>query len=169
MTDYPTLRIGVLQSLMELKGRIEQDSNFLKLESCPYDNETVGVLDHIFAPIERIVEIEKLIEVGSLRRPRPKDMKLSEEDQSQVETTARDLLSQLNSLGEGEKGLDTQTKIQIIKTKATLIEQLLKLRERWFNVKRTAEFQEVVIAILDDLIADRDRDEFLRRIDPYRE
>jgi hypothetical protein len=170
MSTYPTLRLGVLQALIELKGYTEQHPDALRAKECPYDQETIQALELIFKT--RVVEkiVEKVVEKEVRGRGRPTgDTKLSMADQEDVESSATELLAQLQALGEGEKGLDTSTKIQIIKTKATLIEQLLKLRERWFNVKRVAQFQIVVIGILDDLLAEGDRQEFLKRVEPYRE
>lgn len=170
MSTYPTLRLGVLQALIELKGYTEQHPEALQAKECPYDKETVDALELIFKT--RVVEkvVERVVEKEVRSRGRPTgDTKLSDEDQQDVESSANELLGQLKALGEGEKGLDTSTKIQIIKTKAALIEQLLKLRERWFNVKRVAQFQTVVIGVLDDLLGEADRQEFLKRIEPYKE
>lgn len=171
MTTFPTLRIGVLQSICELKDKFNANDTLFDGKDCPYDAETIAALRQIFKI--KIVEttIEKIIErevTGARGRPKV-DSKLSEEDQQTVEESARELLDQLKTLGEGEKGLDTQTKIQIIKTKATLIEQILKIRERLFNVKRSSQFQTVVIGILDDLMDEDRRDAFMKRIEPYRE
>ena len=171
MTTFPTLRIGVLQALLELKVATEADDALLSSAECPYDRETVDALNKIFEV--RTVEKEVIKEVIKEEKPqrgRPTvDPKLSEDDQQEVEDSARELLTQLKALGEGETGLDTQTKITIIKAKAVLIEQLVKLRERWHNVKRVATFQAVVIGILDDLVGEDDRQEFLKRVEPYRE
>lgn len=168
MTTYPTLRIGVLQSLIELKAQLAHDNQLLELEVCPYDRETVTALKTIFTErvVERVVEKEVVRVISPEERA---DTKMSLSDQEEVAESARELLSQLKVLGEGETGLDTQTKIQIIKTKATLMEQLVKLRERWMNVKRQSQFHAVVIGILDDLLAENDRAEFLRRLEPFRE
>lgn len=167
MTTFPTLRLGVLQSMIELQAQFHHNPQLFDEKECPYDRETVDVLRRIFAvkTVEKIVEKEVIREVGRT----PVAEKLNSAQQEEVEQTALDLLQELKKLGNGEKGLDTSTKIQIIKTKATLIEQLLKMRERFMNVKRVANFQTVVIAILDDLLDEDRRQEFLKRVEPYRE
>lgn len=167
MTTFPTLRLGVLQSLIELQAQFHHDPKLFDQKECPYDRETTDVLRRIFAvkTVERVVEKEVIREVG--RTPAP--VRLNSAQQEEVEQTALDLLNELKKLGNGETGLDTSTKIQIIKTKATLVEQLLKMRERFMNVKRVATFQTVVIAILDDLLDEDRRQEFLKRVEPYRE
>ena len=167
MTTFPTLRLGVLQSMIELQAQFHHNPQLFDEKECPYDRETVDVLRRIFAvkTIEKEVVREGIKEVGRT----PVAEKLNSAQQEEVEQTALDLLQELKKLGNGEKGLDTSTKIQIIKTKATLIEQLLKMRERFMNVKRVANFQTVVIAILDDLLDEDRRQEFLKRVEPFRE
>jgi hypothetical protein len=170
---YPTLRLGLLQGMVQLKENVDANPDFLKSSDCPYDPETVGILTKIFA--SKIVE--KTITRGAdpendekRGRGRPsKAQQLSGDDADELENTAKELLTQLKKLGDGEKTLDTGARIQIIKTKATLIEQLLKMRERMMNVKRMATFQAVVIGILDDLVGEDGREAFLKRISPYRD
>lgn len=166
MTTFPTLRIGVLQSMVELQAQFHHDPQLFEAKDCPYDRETVTALKQIF----KVREVEKIVEKEVIREIAPvKDEKITPEQQEQVETTAFDLLKQLNDLDNGERGLDTATKIQIIKAKTTLIDQLTKLRERIMNVKRVSVFQTVVISILDDLMDEDRRQEFLKRIEPYRD
>ena len=166
MTTFPTLRIGVLQSMTELQAQFHHDPHLFEAKDCPYDSETISALKQIF----KVREVEKVVEKEVIRTVEPvKDENLTKEQQETVETTAFGLLDQLKELGEGEKGLDTSTKIQIIKAKTTLIDQLVKIRERVMNVKRVSVFQTVVISILDDLMEEDRRQEFLKRIEPYRD
>lgn len=167
MQIFPTLRLAVVQGMLDLKRQYDAEPTFFKASECPYDAETVEMLEGIFA--SRIVEVEKIVTVTveaeaskEARRER-----LNGEEQDLVDKTVGDMLKELNRLGEGELGLDTQTRVQIIKAKATLIDQMLKMHERVMNVKRVANFQTVVISILDDLVTDADRDVFLQRLEPY--
>lgn len=163
---FPTLRLAVVNNFRDLKRRYDSDPHFLRQPDCPYDPETIDLLEQILVSKEVVVEkvIEKVVEVSpeSVRGG-----KLSGEDQDVIEKTVTDLLKELNTLGEGEKGLDTQTKIQIIKAKAGLIDQVLKSHERIMNVKQVAAFHTVVISILDDFVGEEDRQAFLKRMEPY--
>lgn len=174
--SYPTLRLAVLQSLISLKHQLEVDPKFLDGEECPYDAEVKDLIHRVLTTtiVEKVVE--KYVEKKGQVRRGPKsaaDVQLSAEDQEEVEATATDLLKELKGLGkmdDGEdRGLDTQTRITIIKAKAALVEQLLKVRERLTNVRRIAHFQTTVISILDDLVGEDDRSEFLKRLEPYRD
>lgn len=169
MQIFPTLRLAVVQGLLDLKRQYDADPLFLRVPECPYDVETVEMLEKILTSrtveVEKIVE--KIVEVEAKVDKAERRERLTEDEQELVDKTVGDMLKDLNKLGEGEKGLDTQTKIQIIKAKATLIDQMLKMHERVMNVKRVANFQTVVISILDDLVSEADRDIFLQRLEPY--
>ncbi len=167
MQTFPTLRLAVVQGMLDMKRQLDADPSLLRTPECPYDAETIEMLEQIFA--SRIVEVEKIVEVQveSEAAKAERRERLTGEEQDLVDKTVGDMLKELNKLGEGELGLDTQTRVQIIKAKATLIDQMLKMHERVMNVKRVANFQTVVISILDDLISAADRDVFLKRLEPY--
>lgn len=174
MTTYPTLRLGVLQGLAGLKASFDADPDYLKHPDCPYDADTVKMLEELFEA--RVVEVIKEVQVerperGKVGRP-SKSGELADEDAGEVENEAVTLLRELRNLGkdaDGElKNLDTGTRLQIIKTQAALMEKLVSIRERFTNVRKVSQFQQTVITILDDLVAEDNRDEFLKRIEPYR-
>lgn len=173
--NYPPLRIGLLHALLQLKERFDADETIL--EGSPYDPETVALLRDLFKAkvVEKRVEVEVQTKVKAGRGRPTKDVALSAEDQEKLRGTIQDLIKELEELGdgsgegEGGKNLPTGERIQIIKTKGGLLDQLLKQQERVFNIKRMSEFQEVVIAILDDLVSEEDREIFLKRLEPYRD
>lgn len=175
MSTYPTLRLGVLQALAGLKASFDVDQEFLRKPDCPYDSDTVDLLERMFEP--KTVEVIKEVAVtkperGKVGRPK-KAGELSEDDAAEVEEEAKTLLRELRGLGKGAEGelktLDTGTKLQIFKTQAMLMEKLVSLRERFTNVRKVAHFQQTVMSILDELIEEDKRDEFLKRIEPFRE
>lgn len=173
MTDFtfPPLRAGVLASLVDLKERVDQDPDFL--DNSPYDNEAKRVLAVLLAPkvVEKEVRVEVPIAAPARGRGRPtKDVALSDEDQAKVRENIEALLKQLSEMGTGEdEKLETSERIQIVKTKAALNEQLLKMQERVFNVKRMSDFQTIVLGIVESLVPDADKHLFMERIEAYRD
>lgn len=174
MSNYPTLRLGVLQAMSDLKALVDADPEYLRNPDCPYDSATVELLERLFKPIE--IEVIKEVQVekpsrGKVGRPSGKGQ-LTDEDAEEAEEEVKQMLKELRSLGrtnEGElKQLDTSTKLQIIKTQTALLEKLISIRERFTNVRQVAHFQQTIMGILDDLIEDEKRDEFLTRLEPFR-
>jgi hypothetical protein len=105
MATYPTLRLGVLQALIELKDATTQHEGLLRTKECPYDKETIEALETIFKTrvVEKVVEREKVVEVVAKGRGRPTTgTALTLVDQENVEESATELLGQLKALGEGE-------------------------------------------------------------------
>lgn len=160
---YPTLRVTVLQGLRDLKEMFENDPAVLKDGNCPYDPDTIAILTRILTP--KIVRVEVPVETAA---PAVKQVGLlNGEDSETVEITIMSMLKELRELGEGEKTLDTQTKVAIIKAKATLIDQVMKQHERIMNIKRIANFQAVVFSVLDDFVSEADRQAYIKRMEPY--
>ncbi len=67
-----------------------------------------------------------------------------------IEKQIGSLLAELNRMGE-QTGLDHSEKLQYLKTKAALVEKLIAMRERLFNLKEMSEFQSVIMAFLEDV------------------
>lgn len=168
---FPILRFAALQNIAQLKAEYDRDPELFRSGTCPYDEETIAVLVKLFAPTIVTETIEKKVivnENGGKRGPK-EGAGLTGEDLDEVNAELVDMLKQLRQMGEGEAKLDTGERLQIIKTKASLIEQLIKARERVLNVKHLANFQAVVISILDDLVDEDAREVFLKRLEPYRD
>lgn len=166
--NYPPLRLQVLTALAELKDRVLADPDLFEKDSdIPYDGETLTILKKLMAPQVVTKVVEKEVKVKGERGRPTKDIVLSAENQEMVSRELKALMEALNSMGTGE-GLETNERIQITKTKANIVEQVLKMQEREVNVKRMSDFMEVVVGILDDLIDERGRETFLKRIEPYR-
>lgn len=165
MTSYPPLRLAVLTGLLSIKENL----GMLDDADSPYDAETTEVLKKLLAPsvVEKIVEKEVPVEPKAGRGRPSKDVRLSEEDQQTLTKEIHDLVKALNTMGTGE-GLETRERIQITKTKASLLDQLLKMRERNTTASRVEEFMEVTIKILEDFATEENREQFLKRLEPYR-
>lgn len=170
--SYPSLRIGVLRALQDLKRHYTVDPEIFQRSDCPYDSDVRAVLEEILKveTVEKIVEKRVVHEsAGSGKRgPRPK-LGLNEADQELVSNELSDLLDELKKMNDPDKDLDQSAKLAVFKLKVAIIESIVKLRERVLNIKRLAGFEAVVISILDDLVSEDDREVFLERIAPYRE
>lgn len=176
MDNYPTLRLGVLQGIAALKAMCDSEPGYLRKPSCPYDNDTIDLLEKLFQPIEVVIEKEVIVEKpsrGQVGRPTSaKKAELGHDDAAELEAEAKEMLKELRTLGKTTdseiKQLDTATKLSIIKTQTQLMEKLVSIRERFTSARKVAEFQQTVIGILDDLVPEDKRDEFLARLEEHR-
>jgi hypothetical protein len=168
MSNYPPLRIVVLQGLLALREQVQAYPDFLSNPDCPYDEATKAVLAQLFEvrTVENIVE--RVVQSSTGERGRPsKEIKLDNEDQRKVLDEIKKTLEQLNSMAM-DATLQTGERIQVAKTKTGLLDQLLKMMERHTAVVKVEKFKEEVIGILNDLVDEKDRELFLARIEPLR-
>jgi len=165
MSNFPPLRLAVLTGLIGLKNNLDS----LNEDSCTYDEETKQALLDLLAPkvIEKIVEKEVPVEAKNGRGRPSKDIRLSEEDQQMVLDEIKKTITDLNAV-EITDGMDVREKIALFKTKGDQLERMLKMLERHTTVQRMGEFQETVIRILDDLVTEADRENFMKRLEPHR-
>ena len=162
------MRLATLNQLVELKEQLAVDPEFLDREDCPYDNETRDILKELLKA--KVVEktVEKVVGGEKTGRGRPsKDIKLSEEDQQAIIDGIKKTMEELKEMSERE-GLETNERIQIAKTRTTLMDQLLKMQERHYSVTKQQAFIENVVNILNDLVGEEEREVMLARLEQYR-
>lgn len=175
---YPSINLGGIAALLSLRQQMEAHADYLSRDECPYDEDTKDNINRIMAvrvvevpvEVERIVEkvVEKRIEVaaegGGKRGPKQKATGV---DINEVAREIEDLRAELRQLKIDGKALQTADKIQLIKLRSQLVEKLVTLAERTTNVKTMSGFMSTVMTILDDLLEDDGRSEFMRRIEPF--
>lgn len=165
--SYPPLRMAVINGMISLKEQVEANPDYLK--ASPYDQETIDVLDRLFKP--KIVEVEKIVEVKVDAKPtrgRPtKDIQLGEEDEIHLTREIKKMLEAIEKM-EVSDNMEVPQKIAITKNKRELLDSVLKMRERETTVRKTEEFKETVINILQDLVPEKDREIFMKRLDALR-
>lgn len=164
--NYPSLDLDALQRIKELRAHFDADPEFLTKPECPYSIEVRELLRDMFTV--RVETVAAAADRGAKQRGRKPKNPLSDEQATVVEEEAIALLTELKGLKPpaGSK-FDSDTKIQIIKAKTALIDKVVAIQERFFNVRKVANFQKVVIDILTDLIPEDNRAEFLKRLEPY--
>lgn len=168
MSKYPTLRLAALNQLAEVKNQLAADPAWLDHDECPYDPEVKELLKELVTAKTVEVAVEKVVSTGPGQRGRPsKDVRLSEEDQQAVLDGIKKTMTELDEMANKE-GLETSERIQIAKTRTSLLDQLLKMQERHYSVTKQAAFVENVIGILGDLVGEKEREVMLARLEQYR-
>jgi hypothetical protein len=159
-----------------IKQQLEAREDYLTSDDCPYDQDTREQLTKLLAPkiveVEKVVEkiVEKKVEVvtqaaegGGKRGPKPKS---SGVDMDGVAKEIQSIRDELKELKLNSKALQTADKIQIIKTRAALIEKLISMDEKTNNQRKVGQFMSLVLTILDDLVPEDGRQEFMKRLEP---
>jgi predicted ArsR family transcriptional regulator len=160
MSNFPPLRIAVLSALVDIKDNMD------KLDESPYDEDVKALLRKLLAPVVVESVVTKEVAVTGQRGRPSKDIQLSAEDQSKLLKDIKDTLAGLDQML--LVNMETKDKIQVAKTKTGLLEQLLKMVERHTTAQKVEAFKEEVIKILEDLVEEKDREIFLRRMEAFR-
>ena len=169
MLTYPTLRLNLLQPLLDLRAAFEDDPGVLG-EACPYDPDTVRILIDLFRVPAAVVE-ERTVETreGGVGRPKGKPAlsQLREQTQAAAEGELITLRAELDTLRKEALKMPIDVRVSVIKTSLGLVEKLTLLADRHTNIKKMTQYQAVVISILDDLIEPDARTVFMARLGPY--
>jgi hypothetical protein len=165
--NYPALDLDALVLFQQLKELADSDEKWL--DNAPYDADTKALLVSIFAKqIETVVLKDAGTPESHTRGRKRKDGGMSDEQAEIIEKEAGALLKELKDLKPPTgKGFDHETKIQIIKAKTALIEKVVNMQERAFNVRKVANFQKIVIDILADLVDQDKVADFQTRLGAY--
>lgn len=175
---YPPMSFAALGVVVTVKNQSELHPDYFGRD-CPYDAATIKQLKkltevrEIEVPVEKVVEkiIEKRVEViveaaagGGKRGPKAKN---SGVQLDQVASEISELRQELKQLKIDGKALQTADKIQLIKLRASLVEKLINMDERVNNLKKLSLFQSTVLNILDDIMSEEQRQDFMKRIEPF--
>lgn len=175
---YPNLNLGAIASLMAMRQQMDSHEDYFTNDACPYDEDTREQLQRIFATktveVEVIREVEKIVEKkvevvrqaaegAGKRGPKPKS---SGVDMDAVAKEIQSIREELKELKLNSKALQTADKIQIIKTRAALIEKLISMDEKVNTQRKVGLFLSTCMTILDDLMPEEGRQEFMKRLEP---
>lgn len=165
--NYPTLSLPTIQKLEAIKLGIDTVDGYL--DKSPYGADFREVLAKLFSGGRAQMVAGAAIDTSELTgKTGPKQGRLTDNQAEDIEQQANELLSELKNLKPpAGKGFDHDTKIQIIKAKTALIDKVVGIQERAYNVRKVSTFQKVVVDILRDLV-DPDRiNEFQDRLGIY--
>lgn len=162
MNDYPALDLNAVMGLLPIREQLNANPNWLDEAECPYGADVRTALKTLFPPATASAVTGKGKTGGKGKT------QISEEQAAVIEEEAISLLKELKELkAPAGKGLDHDTKISIIKAKTSLIEKVVLIQERFYNVHRVSNFQKTVVGILDRLIEPDRRNDMLKELEPY--
>jgi len=176
---YPQLDPRAVNTLTTIRQLMEQDPGYLDDPSCMYDEkmkeQIKGLLNPKVVEVERIVEVEKIVEkrvevaakAAEGGKSGPKQAGAGSKNIGAIAKELSEVQKDLRDLKTDSKGLLPADKIQILKTRAALIEKMITLEERATNIKKVSMFMSTVMGILDDAFTDEQRQVFMKRLEPF--
>lgn len=162
---YPPLDLDQLMSAIFVIEASVDDVNYLDPATCPYDAEIRKRLNKLSLWItsNQAAAPKPAIEPAPVGRPRSGPVLPVEE----IEKEMDEIRKEIGQLKLDSKDLETADRIQIIKTRAALVEKIIAMKERTNNLKKQAAFVSNVIGIMEDILEQPQRDEMIKRLEPY--
>lgn len=149
MSFYPNINSETVMTLSLIEKFLDKDPKFLDHDDCPYPAEVKSFFSKraqaMSAPAVNIFEDEDDVDV--------------------MDKQIQKVLSDLDSMGAAMVAAEVNERIAYFRAKTTLVEKLMNLKERVFNLKELQEFRATVLQGLDD-ICDKDQiTTFMKRLD----
>lgn len=161
---YPPLDLSQLLYAIQVIENSVDDDKYLDPSECPYDEAIRKRLNKLSLWItSNQTAMPKPVEAGPVGRPKSGPvLPLAE-----LEQEANDIRSDLKQLKLDGKDLETADRISIIKTRAALMEKMLGMKERTNNLKKQSAFVSNVIAIMEDLMDQSQREQMMKQLEAY--
>lgn len=162
---YPTINAKNMASLVSIIEQAAADPKYLDPAACPYDAGTIEMIRRILevGGLDPIAQATVRPERGKVGRP----SKAPSIPISEVEAEIDEIRKELGTLKIDGQTMETSDRIQVIKTRAALIERILGMKERVADVKRFHSFVTVVIGIIEDHVPVQSREELLTELKSY--
>jgi hypothetical protein len=164
MDKYPTVSLTELQKLKAIITSAGDDPRYLDGRVCPYDKPTRELLKSL---IPDPVIAATLGQAGEERKKQGRPKAGPVLPMSELEKEFDDLRKEIQSLKTDAKGLEPHERIQVVKTRAALIEKILSMKERIGNINRVEKFVATVIQIMEDELPQDVRLRVIEKFEPY--
>jgi hypothetical protein len=162
---YPTIDIEEFDKIAKLLEDCISDPKALDPAICPYDEAIVAKLRKLTNWLHPAARASVDPDKNPVGRPKKAPILPIDEVEKEVD----EIRKEIAQLKIDAKGLETADRIQIIKTRATLVEKIIAMKERITNVKKQQKFISDVMALLEDVLEQGQREEFIKRLSTYLE
>lgn len=165
MEKYPAISLTELQKIVNVVEQSKNDPKYLDGRVAPYDKQTREALRGLIPDPVVSATIKAGEEKGKVGRPK-KDPVLP---MSELEKEFDDLRKEIQSLKTDAKGLEPHERIQVVKTRAALIEKILSMKERIGNINKVNKFTATVMDILETELPQEARLRVIEKLAEYKE
>lgn len=156
LRSYPSLPEGLETRLGAIVLTASTDDEYLLAPECPYPTRLRELLSRLIGGQGRV-----RLEIPSARAF---DVTADEDKFGLVLREVEATIEQM-SLLEGSLGnADTGDRIQFVKAKTNLLEKWVMMKERIYSVREMAEFQAIVVRLLDDTMTKDQRMMFIEAL-----
>ena len=168
MDKYPTISLTELTKLKTIIQNAADDPKYLDGRICPYDKPVRDFLKSLILDpvVSATLAPQKIgVERGKVGAPK----KGPALPMSELEKEFNELRQEITTLKTDAKGLEPHERIQVVKTRAALIEKIIAMKERIINMKEIQAFKATVIQIMEDELPQESRLRVLEKLEHFAE
>ncbi len=150
---YPSLRAETIMSLNAVALNIQKDPNYLDHSDCPYDDKT----KEFFRKRIDVVGSNGVSDSPNLF-----------EGENELEVLDEQIIKVINDLevfGQKLTVAESPDKMGYFRTKTALIEKLVNMRERVFNIKEINDFKLTLLAFMNEILTKDQVTNLMSRLD----
>lgn len=159
--DYPKINVKELSKLVSIVEQAMNDDSYLDPANCPYDEGTVNLIKRLLREV--VVVDHSVPDKGKVGRPSKQPIIPLDEVEKEIDEIRKELV---DLKVEGQT-METKDRIQVIKTRAALIERVLAMKTEIGGLKRFNDFVKTVIGIIQDYIEPKEREKLLQELKGY--
>lgn len=148
MAFYPIIKDETIMTLQIVTKSLKANSAYLDSPDCPYSE---SVKQFFRLSVEQSTVTIDIFEGA--------------DEVDVIDRQIQKALSDLDAMGLTMLSAETNEKINYFKTKAMLIEKLIGLKERIFNLKEVSEFRNIMLEAIEQLLNKDQITEIMKRLD----
>lgn len=145
---YPTIKDETILMLNVVVQNIEKDPNYLNNPDCPYSDV-----------------IKKFFLRGATSVAAPVDMFAGEDELIVIDSQIAKIINDLEAFSTTLTKDDVSEKLAYFKTKTTLFEKLIGMRERTNTLKEINEFRAAILGFMNEVCTKDQVTELMHRLD----
>jgi hypothetical protein len=161
--DYPKINVKEIAKLVSIIEQASSDESYFDPASCPYDEGTINLLKRLLEVAEKAVCTTTAPQRGKVGRPSKQPIIPMDEVEKEIDEIRQELT---NLKVEGQT-METKDRIQVIKTRAALIERVLGMKTEIGGLKQYNSFIKTVIGIMEEHLDGPEREKVLLELKNY--
>lgn len=150
---YPNINEGQLKLIQIVIDNMENNPEYLSDPRCPYNEKIKAFFEQRAA----VTSVGDMFEVAD-------EAPIGEYDKL-LDKQIEKILNDLENFGNSLSSSDVSEKLQYFKTKTTLIDRLVGMRERVMNLKELNEFRGAILSFMDEVCTKDQITQLMQRLD----
>jgi len=148
MSFYPTLREEVILTMNIVVQKMDADPSYLDHPDCPYSDTTKAFFRKKVSTEAAVIDLFE-----------------GDDDLLVIDQQIQQVINDLEAFSKTLTSADHSEKLAYFKTKTTLLEKLVGMKERVFNLKELNEFRMTILAFMDETCTKDQITDLMKRLD----